>query len=109
MAEVTSIVSLVKDHLEKITWGCFVLKLKKFLFLDSPLSKKHKIGWGEKIGCVNSKLHVAKGNGLVRASGIVHFFPANYALVFGELCAQNPELWTNYLDGAKNYVDGEKF
>lgn len=29
MAEVTSIVSLVKDHLERVTWGCFNLFLNK--------------------------------------------------------------------------------
>ena len=31
-----------------------------------------------------------------RASRIMHFFPANYALFFGELCARNPELCVNY-------------
>lgn len=29
---------------------------------------------------------------LSRASGIMRFFPANYALFFGELCAKNPRI-----------------
>ena len=33
-----------------------------------------------------------RSHDLDRASGIMHFFPANYALFFGELCAKNPEL-----------------
>ena len=30
----------------------------------------------------------------------MRFFPANYALFFGELCAQNPELCANYANCA---------
>ena len=33
---------------------------------------------------------------LFRASGIMRFLSANYALFFGELCAKNPKLSTNY-------------
>ena len=32
---------------------------------------------------------------LFRASGTMHFLSANYALLFGELCAKNPKLCMN--------------
>ena len=40
---------------------------------------------------------VMESHGILKASktglpGLCVFFPANYALFFGELCAQNPEL-----------------
>ena len=37
---------------------------------------------------------------LFRASRIMRLFSANYALFFGELCAQNPELCANYANCA---------
>ena len=37
-----------------------------------------------------------------RASRIMRFFPANYALLFGELCTQNPELCENYANCTDN-------
>ena len=37
---------------------------------------------------------------ICRPSGIMRFFSANYALFFGELCAQNPELCANYANCA---------
>ena len=43
---------------------------------------------------------VIQFNAINRPSGIMRFFSANYALFFGELCAQNPELCANYANCA---------